>query len=159
MTDPEFSRELCGMMADLYREDPPATGSISETNFTRTIDHLLAHPDHGQIILLEHEQKICGYAILIPYWSNEYGGSLLFVDELYVKPVFRNRGFGTAFLRHVKSDCPEDTCRICLEVSHRNSKARALYESLGFIARPYATMTVERSAPDGLVPSEPTVDG
>ncbi|MFO0979662.1 MAG: GNAT family N-acetyltransferase [Planctomycetaceae bacterium] len=147
MTDRQQAFELSGMMAELYREDPPATGQISSEYFQRTISRLLQHPDQGSILLLQHNSDLCGYSILVPYWSNEYGGVLLFVDELYVKPAFRNRGFGTAFLNHIVKHCPDGTARICLEVSHRNTKARALYESLGFVARPYSTMTLEPSRP------------
>jgi hypothetical protein len=31
-----------------------------------------------------------GYALLIPYWSNELGGTLLYVDEIFVIPEARN---------------------------------------------------------------------
>jgi len=143
MTDMVHADDVCGMMADLYKEDPPATGDISAEYFHRTIHRLLQQPDQGSILLLQFGGETCGYVVLVPYWSNEYGGVLLFVDELYVKSSFRNRGIGTSFLRHLKSHCPDGTARICLEVSHRNAKARALYESLGFVARPYSTMTVE----------------
>jgi GNAT superfamily N-acetyltransferase len=145
LTDARHSLELCEMMAELYREDPPATGQTTREQFVRTIDRLLDQPESGSILLLQFDDTICGYAILVPYWSNEYGGTLLFLDELFVKSGYRNRGIGTAFLNSLKRDCPPDTVRICLEVSDRNAKARRLYQSLGFIARPYTTMTL---APD-----------
>ncbi len=40
--------------------------------------------------------QLVGYAILIPYWSNEFGGNLLFIDELFVSPAF---GAATALWR------------------------------------------------------------
>jgi hypothetical protein len=42
---------------------------------------------------------LLGYALLIPYWSNEFGGVLLFVDELFVLREVRNRGIGHSFFR------------------------------------------------------------
>lgn len=142
MTDDRHSQELCEMMAELYREDPPATGQTVHEQFVRTIERFLTQPDTGTLLLLRMDNAICGYAILVPYWSNEYGGTLLFLDELFVKSGYRNRGIGTAFLNSLKRDSPADTIRICLEVSDRNAKARRLYQSLGFVARPYTTMTL-----------------
>lgn len=136
------------MMAELYREDPPATGQVNRDQFVRTIDRFLNQPECGTILLLQFDDRNCGYAILVPYWSNEYGGTLLFLDELFVQSECRNRGIGTAFLNRLKQDCPPDTIRICLEVSDRNAKARRLYQSLGFVARPYTTMTLDPESPE-----------
>lgn len=150
MIDDRHSQELCEMMAELYVEDPPAAGQTTREQFLRTIERLLKQPACGSILLLQVDGKNCGYAILVPYWSNEYGGTLLFLDELFVKLDYRNRGIGTAFLKRLKQDCPPDTIRICLEVSDRNAKARRLYQSLGFVPRPYTTMTLDPESSESL---------
>jgi ribosomal protein S18 acetylase RimI-like enzyme len=78
---------------------------------------------------------LLGYALLIPYWSNEFGGVLLFVDELFVLREVRNRGIGHSFFRFLTPDRPFDAVALGLEVSPHNAKARRLYESLGFKPR------------------------
>ena len=40
-------------------------------------------------MLFLEQHDIRGYAIVIPFWSNEVGGNVLFIDELFVKPPAR----------------------------------------------------------------------
>ena len=84
---------------------------------------------------------VCGYALLIPYWSNEFGGTLLFVDELFVDEAHRGQGIARSFLTFLAGDRPYRAVALALEVSPRNERARALYESLGFHQRHHEMMT------------------
>lgn len=51
------------------------------------------------------------------------------LDELFVLPPYRNMGIGTAIVRKILSECAEP---IILYVFLKNTRARALYERLGF---------------------------
>ena len=44
-----------------------------------------------KILLFKQHRKIIGYALLINYWSNEYGGDIVYVDELFVKESYRSK--------------------------------------------------------------------
>ena len=79
--------------------------------------------------------------MLIPYWSNEFGGTLLFVDELFVDEAFRGRGIARSFLAFVAEQRPYQAVALALEVTPRNVRARALYESLGFHQRHHQMLT------------------
>ncbi len=128
-------------MLALYQEDPACDNrSPTVTSCQQTIRFLLNHPDRGRVILLVENDIPCGYAILIPYWSNEFAGTLLFIDELFVKPEFRGRGIATAFLQWLSTAPPFNAVSLALEVSERNDRARRLYASLGFTPRTYTMM-------------------
>ncbi len=88
--------EVLAMMRALYVEDEPDF-AVDYGRFPLTIEFLLAEPSRGSVIVFVEGAALCGYAILIPYWSNEYGGTLLCVDELFVVPEARNRGIGHQF--------------------------------------------------------------
>jgi GNAT superfamily N-acetyltransferase len=132
------------MMRQLYKEDPAGPGNApTETGFENTVRILLQNPERGRIVLMIDENLVQGYAILIPYWSNEFGGTILFVDELFVKPQARGRGIGRRFFEFVRTQKPFDAVACALEVSPKNDRARRFYESTGFAPRGH-TMMVSR---------------
>jgi GNAT superfamily N-acetyltransferase len=143
--------QVLAMMQALYIEDAPAF-AIDHGRFPHTIKFLLAEPSRGSVIVFAEGTALCGYAILIPYWSNEFGGTLLCVDELFVIPVARNRGIGHQFFEFLSRTRPFNAVAIALEVSPGNLRAQRLYESIGFRPRRNATLIrrlPERSAADG----------
>jgi GNAT superfamily N-acetyltransferase len=140
MDDPRHKEQVLTMMRGLYAEDQAAS-PVDESRFPRTIEVLLAEPNRGRIVLFSEDDALVGYALLIPYWSNEFGGALLIVDELFVIPEARNRGIGRSFLGFVEEQRPYDAVALALEVSPGNTRARWLYESIGFENRANLVMT------------------
>jgi GNAT superfamily N-acetyltransferase len=96
------------------------------------IEYLISHPWVGQIVLFLEGTEVRGYALLVPYWSNEFGGTLLFVDELFVASRFRSRGIGRSFFKYLEQERPFQPVAFGLGVNPGNNRARRLYESLGF---------------------------
>lgn len=105
---------------------------ITTENINKTIQHLISHPDHGSFRCMYLNEVLVGYTILINYWSNEYGGIIVFIDELYIKPSFRNQGFGSLFLKTLESKFPNINT-FALEVSPANKHAIHLYLKNGFV--------------------------
>jgi GNAT superfamily N-acetyltransferase len=133
MKEPRHQAEVLAMMRALYIED--ASSSVDPSRFPVTIEFLIAHPSRGRIVLFSQGESICGYGLLIPYWSNEFGGTVLCVDELFVAAAARNRGIGRSFFKFLEETRPFDAVALALEVSPGNEGARRLYESLGFSQR------------------------
>lgn len=131
--------ELLEMMAGLYAEDP-SDQTPDPAQFRATVLHLVSHPEQGQIVLFRSEGEVSGYALLIPYWSNEFGGRVIFVDELFVREQRRSRGIATAFMAHLRATPPWPCVALALEVTPGNARARRLYEALGFVARKNALL-------------------
>jgi GNAT superfamily N-acetyltransferase len=85
------------MCLALYEEDPSPM-PVPEGNSRTTLATLRAEPVRGRAVVLEVEGVTTGYALLISFWSNELGGELIVIDELYVTPSFRNRGHARELL-------------------------------------------------------------
>src|SRR5260370_10241078 len=119
MTDERSAPDVVAMMRAVYAEDGAAS-TADHRRFHLTIKRLLAEPSRGRIILISEGAAILGYALLIPFWSNEFGGTLLFVDELFVKPDARNRGIGHSLFDFLPSDRPFDPDALALEVGPAN---------------------------------------
>lgn len=99
----------------------------------RALDQLLASPALGVAWLLEVGGDAAGYVILTLGFSLEYGGRDAFVDELFVRPAFRGRGFGRAALSLALEAASQMGVRaVHLEVERAIDPARRLYRSLGF---------------------------
>jgi GNAT superfamily N-acetyltransferase len=134
LTRDRTTSELLAMMRALYEEDPPSE-PVDFSRFPATIEKLLADPSRGTILLIEESGQTRGYAILIPYWSNEFGGTILFVDELFVEPAARNRGIAHQFFEFLAKTKPFSAVALALEVSPDNVRAERLYVSIGFSRR------------------------
>ncbi len=136
------SDAVAGLIQDLYREDPSDRPMLPQ-KIAGTFDSLTRHPDRGCIMVLEYENGIIGYSIIINFWSNEFGGNVSFIDELYVKKEFRGRGVGTDFIKYLAENKFGDAVALRLEVTPGNKKARKLYESLGFKSHKNDTLNLE----------------
>jgi len=130
-TDSDYA-ELSEMIFALYQEDNYGQ-PMNPSKIERTVSELTIDPGRGKILLFIADRSIAGYAILINYWSNEYGGELIIIDELYVKKHRRNRGVGSMFIRYLRENRTEKVEGIQLEASLLNKNAISFYENSGFI--------------------------
>lgn len=125
---------VAALSVALYVEDPGAR-PITPADVARTLDHLRRHPERGRAMVLDAGGDLVGYALVIAFWSNELGGLVAILDELYVAPAARGRGLGTALIAAIASGrVPgfEAVVAMDLEVTPDNARARALYARLGF---------------------------
>ncbi len=131
--------ELRAMVHALYLADGEPE-KMTDDKINHTVAFLSANRGHGEIIMLCNGQEVVGYAILINYWSNEFGGNVLYIDELFVKEAFRNQRIGTDFIHHLISSGYNNCRALSLEVVGINARALALYKRLGFQPAPNHTL-------------------
>jgi ribosomal protein S18 acetylase RimI-like enzyme len=127
---------IVSMCLALNREDP-GQDRVSEAQVRRTLSTLREAPARGRAVVLELAGKPSGYAFLIGYWSNEIGGELCCLDEIYVAPEARSQGHGTALIEALAREegpWPRGAVAITLEVTPQNLRALRFYERIGFRA-------------------------
>ncbi|NVJ47914.1 MAG: GNAT family N-acetyltransferase [Cytophagia bacterium] len=122
---------LAEMILGLYTEDP-SDKIVDIKKIDRTFEALLNEPTRGTIMVFEKGDEIAGYSILINFWSNEFGGNILIIDELFVQKDFRSQGIASRFIQHLVATPFNDSVALQLEVTPDNHRALALYKSLGF---------------------------
>ena len=123
------------MCLQLNAEDPGPRPVVAE-QVRRTLATLRQEPIRGRAQVLEIDGRPAGYALLISFWSNELGGEMCTVDELFILPPHRNQGHASALLERLAAgldDCSRSAVAIALEVTPANQRAWRLYERLGFI--------------------------
>lgn len=125
--------DLINMIKALYQEDPEGEPMNSQ-KIKMTICEFENHPDKVGVYMLKSQGQNIGYAILVYFWSNEYGGTIVNVDELYVVESHRGKGVSTEFMDFVGR--LENAVAVQLEVTPSNHRALAYYKRLGFELSP-----------------------
>ena len=125
---------MVAMCLALNREDP-GQERIGAEQVRRTLRELRERPERGRAVVLELEGRLAGYALLIGFWSNEMGGEICCLDEIYVAPEARGRGHGGSLIQalaHGAGPWPAGAVAITLEVTPGNARALGFYERMGF---------------------------
>jgi ribosomal protein S18 acetylase RimI-like enzyme len=127
---------IVAMCMTLNQVDPGPT-KVSPEQVRATLGVFRREPTRGRALVLDQLGVAVGYGFLVSFWSNELGGQVCVLDELFVKPPYRGRGAVTELVEALAQESPLGLGRLvalALEVSDRNQRARELYERLGFEA-------------------------
>ena len=130
------------MSVALYGDAAAAMG-ITPSRVRATLGTLRSEPVRGRALVLDSRGTLAGFCLLASFWSNELGGEVCVIDELYLKEDWRGFGHATALVETLKTDrsmWPARPVAFELEVSPGNPDARRLYERLGFRDKHNATM-------------------
>jgi ribosomal protein S18 acetylase RimI-like enzyme len=132
---PSDDENIVSMCMALNADDPGPAPVVPQ-QVRRTLTKLRDEPYRGCAVVCEHNGHPAGYALLIAFWSNEFGGEVCVIDELFVAPAYRGLGLATELLTTLADSkrClwPANLAALALEVSPANDQAKALYERLGF---------------------------
>ncbi len=130
----ELCQQFYDAQATLREYDPVVT----ETTFARVMDH---HENlWGYLFIDADRDQPAGYALVTSYWSNEEGGNVIVLDEIYINPADRAKGYAPFFLKWLEERF-SDAVAITLEVLQNNKRACAVYEKLGFTPDGYVSFT------------------
>lgn len=133
-------REIYLTLCREFYQSPAVLHPVPEEHFERTFQRLTAASPFAKGFLLEADGKPAGYALLAVTFSQEAGGEVWWIEELYLRPEFQGQGFGSALFRYLEEIRPETVTRFRLELEPENQDARRLYERLGFSQLGYDQM-------------------
>ncbi len=119
------------LIKKLYDEDPGYC-RINNNKIENTINEFTKNPEKGCIIVFQLAQELVGYSIIINYWSNEYGGNIVIIDELYIVPAHRRKGYATYFFQYLYDKESKKSKGIQLEVGKKNKTVFNVYKRKGF---------------------------
>ena len=117
--------------------------TIPEKNAADTFSLILNGSPYADAYMLEEDGEICGYVLLALTHSNEAGGLVVWIEEIYIKDNFRGRGLGGRCIEFLKQ-CYPKAVRFRLEVSDSNEAVKRLYARHGFSALSYQQMVLDR---------------
>ncbi len=103
----------------------------------------------AETIIARVDEEPVGFALFFPTFSTFVGRPGMYLEDLYVQPQWRGRGFGRQLLVHLAGIAVERNYgRMEWSVLNWNEPAIAVYRRIGAI--PMAEWTVQRLAGDTL---------
>ena len=108
-----------------------------------TLRHSLFVEHAAEVVFAEEDGTVVGFALFFHNFSTFVGRKGMYLEDLFVLPEKRGRGYGKALLKYVARLAVERNCGrmewICLDW---NESALSVYRSMG--AEPLSEWTVQR---------------
>lgn len=108
-----------------------------EVNYTISeLTSELLNNKSAYCILAFYENIPVGFAVYFYHFSTFLAKRTLYLEDLYVKPAYRNRGIGKKLLQHLTFIAHRNKCgRMEWSVLNWNTPAIKFYKSIGAIAQ------------------------
>lgn len=136
---------LVELMAEFYAE---AGYELNRRHAAEAFAELLANEQFGRIWLMEEDSEPAGYLVLTLGYSMEYGGLSGWVEDLFVRAPFRNRGLAKAAMQAMREYCVARAVRVVsVEVGGSNDAAQQVYRRAGFLENDRQLLTLELATP------------
>ena len=114
-----------------------------------TLHHSLFVERSAEVVFAEENGMVVGFALFFHNFSTFVGRKGMYLEDLFILPEKRGRGYGKALLKYVAALAVERNCGrmewICLDW---NESALSIYRSIG--AAPLSDWTVQRLDEDAL---------
>ncbi len=125
-------RQLFIELAEDFYNSPAVLEPVPLKNHTDTFDEMIRSDCYLDGYIFEHEKKSAGYGLIAKTYSQEAGGIVLWIEEIYIRPEFRSMGLGRELFEQIENNRSKNIKRIRLEVEPENKRAVSLYKRLGY---------------------------
>ena len=117
-------------MAKEFYSSPAVSHNIPDQFIEKTFEELMKSDTYADCIIFEDNENVLGYCLLAKTFSQEAGGYVIWIEEIFIKEKYRSNGVGKKFFEYLKENYTFS--RLRLETEKSNNKAIKLYKSLGF---------------------------
>ncbi len=129
--------EVIEMMRVFYAS-PAVLSNGSEKIFDADFENCIGTSPYLEGYIFEISGETAGYGMVAKSFSTEFGKPCIWVEDIYLKENFRDRGIGSRFFDLISKKYPEAIVR--LEVEEENERAIHVYKKNGFEILPYMEM-------------------
>ena len=136
-------RELYISMAEEFYHSDAVLSPVPRSYIEKTVDDALPSDAYAELFVCEQKGEIAGYGLTAKTFSQEAGGFVLWIEEIYIREPFRSKGLGREFFAYIEDHKGENVTRLRLEVEEDNTRAVALYKKLGYKVLDYVQMIKE----------------
>jgi GNAT superfamily N-acetyltransferase len=122
--------DLLPLVETFYKEDHYQFDKLAIRSL---LLRFVQNPSLGRAWFICCDGMRVGYVLLTFGYSLEYRGRDAFIDEIFIRDDYRNRGIGTATFQFVRQICIElGVQALHLEVERDNALAQRFYRKIGF---------------------------
>jgi len=125
--------------ADMFYHSEAVDHCIPKEHHAKSFDVMMKSDTYMFAYMFELDSVPVGYALLSRTYSNEAGGMVLWIEEIFILPEYRGRGLGKEFFNFL-NDISKDYCRFRLEITPSNVNAKRLYSNMEFQSLDYLQM-------------------
>ena len=125
-------------MMRVFYASPAVLSNGSEEIFQNDIENCINDNPYLEGFMIVDGAEIQGYAMVAKSFSTEFGKPCIWIEDLYLKEPYRNKGIGSEVLGLIVQRFPG--CIFRLEVEEENARAIAAYKKSGFDFLPYIEM-------------------
>ena len=147
----EATKEDCQQILDFIKELAEYERLSHEVVATvATLEEtLFGEVAYAQSVIGEYQGKAVGYALFFHNFSTFTGRPGIYLEDLYVQPEMRGKGFGKCLLAYLAKLAVEKNCtRVEWSVLDWNEPSIQFYRSIGAV--PMDEWTVQRLDGDAL---------
>lgn len=126
-------------MADKFYHSSAVDHAIPLEHHEKTFNELMKSNIYALAYMFDMDNQTVGYALLSKTYSNEAGGMVLWLEELYILEEYRGKGLAREFFKFLE-EISKDYSRIRLELTPSNINAKRLYSNVGFESLEYLQM-------------------
>ena len=130
-------------LAELFYHSDAVLHPVPYSHLEATFNELMTSSPFLDACKIIYNNTTVGFALFAITYSQEAGGKVLWLEELYIKEEYRNLGIGKKFFDELFAKLPSDFKRIRLEVEEENEGAVKFYKRLGFNWLDYKQMHID----------------
>lgn len=133
-TDIDFIESLIPRFSEFELPHWRTKAEIDNTNLKSLQEAMkMSHPDSAIFIAADENENRAGFIHLQLQKDYFNGGKVAYISDVAVEPNFEGRGVGRTLLEKAREWANEQECSlISLHVFANNTRARKIYEKLGF---------------------------
>lgn len=128
-------------MAEDFYSSPAVLSPVPRAHFENTFDELMKASVYTEGFIFEINNTVAGYGLIAKTYSQEAGGIVIWIEEIYVIKDYRGKGLGSEFIEYVKDNIPAKRYR--LETEPENIGAQKLYKRHGFNRFEYINFSID----------------
>ena len=130
------------MVKDFFSSDA-VLHDIPASHISKTFKEVTSDSPYAKAYIIEENKQVAGYGLVSLTYSNEAGGMVVWIEELYILNQFRGLGLGNEFIDYIHARFP-NAKRFRLELSESNKAAQRLYRRKGFSPLNYVQMVSDK---------------
>lgn len=136
-------REIVYSLMREFYDSPALLENVPDEILRRDIDDCLGDLPFVEGYVFEKDGDIIGYGMIAKSYSTEFACICIWVEDLYLLPLYRGQGLGGKFFIFLEDLYKNQPVRFRLEVEPNNSNAIKAYQKNGYRQLGYIQMAKE----------------